>query len=71
MTDKDRLFTDSTNVHTVVEIASGKGQAQSTLISTRDSAHDFCVKFSPSVCVAVIDRRNSCNLSACMIINIW
>jgi len=26
-----------------------------TLISTRDSAHDFNVKFSPSVCVAVVD----------------
>ena len=25
-----------------------------TLISARDSAHDFIVKFSPSVCVAII-----------------
>ena len=25
-----------------------------TLISARDSAHDFIVKFSPSVCVAVV-----------------
>ena len=25
-----------------------------TLISTRDSAHDFIVKFSPSVCVVVV-----------------
>ena len=38
---------------TVVEVASGKGQAQSTLISARDSAHDFSVKYSPRMCVAV------------------
>ena len=25
-----------------------------TLISSKDSAHDFIVKFSPSVCVAVV-----------------
>ena len=25
-----------------------------TLISSEDSAHDFIVKFSPSVCVAVV-----------------
>ena len=25
-----------------------------TLISARDSAHDFIVKFSPNVCVAVV-----------------
>ena len=25
-----------------------------TLISARDSAHDFIVKFSPSMCVAVV-----------------
>ena len=25
-----------------------------THISTRDSAHDFIVKFSPSVCVAIV-----------------
>ena len=25
-----------------------------TLISTRDSAHDFVVKFSPSMCVAIV-----------------
>ena len=27
-----------------------------TLISARDSAHDFIVKFSPSVCVAYTHR---------------
>jgi len=37
-----------------------------TLISARDSAHDFIVKFSPSVCVAVVASmtgdswRNGC-----------
>ena len=25
-----------------------------TLIATRDSAHDFIVNFSPSMCVAVV-----------------
>ena len=25
-----------------------------TLISVKDSAHDFIVKFSPSVCVAIV-----------------
>ena len=34
--------------HSIVEFAS------MTLISARDSAHDFIVKFSPSVCVAVV-----------------
>ena len=34
------------------------------LISARDSAHAFSVKYIPRMCVAVIDRRNGCNLSA-------
>ena len=34
------------------------------LISVRDSAHAFSVKYIPRMCVAVIDRRNGCNLSA-------
>ena len=29
-----------------------------TLINARDSAHDFIVKFSPSVCVAVVASLN-------------
>ena len=35
------------------QLASGKGHTQFTLISARDSAHVFSVKFSPSVCVAI------------------
>ena len=47
MTDKDRLLTDDTvKPRTVVEFAS--------LVGSEDSAHDFIVKFSPSVCVAVV-----------------
>ena len=38
----------------VVEFASGKGHAESRLISVRDSAHDFSVKFSPNVHVAIV-----------------
>ena len=34
------------------------------LISARDSAHAFSVKYIPRMCVAVIDGRNGCNLSA-------
>ena len=30
-----------------------------TLISSEDSAHDFIVKFSPSVCVAVVASLTS------------
>ena len=52
MTDKGRLLTDGIiKSHTVVEFTSGKGHA---LISTRDSVYDFIVKFSPSVCVALV-----------------
>ena len=52
MTDKGRLLTDGTvKSHTVVEFASGKGHA---LISARDSPYDFIVKFSPSMCVAIV-----------------
>ena len=56
MTDKDRLLTDDTiKSRTVVEFASGKGHSYlMTLISSEDSAHDFIVKFSPSVCAAVV-----------------
>ena len=49
--------------HTVVAFTSGKGCAKPTLISTRDSAHNFIVQFSPSVCVALVaflDQRNGC-----------
>ena len=51
MTDKDRLFTDGTiKSRTVGEFVSGKGHCIMTLISARDSAHDFFVK----ACVAVV-----------------
>ena len=40
-------------------------------IRTRDSAHDFSVKLSPCVCVAIYnsgpDLKNGCNLWVCMI----
>ena len=42
-TDHDRqgrLFTDGI-LCTVVEVTSGKGHAETTLINGRDSAHDF------------------------------
>ena len=35
----------------VVEFASGKGHALLTLINTKDSVHDFSVKFSPCALV--------------------
>ena len=57
MTDKDRLLTDDTiKPRTVVEFASRKalGPCILTLVGSKDSAHDFIVKFSPSVCVAVV-----------------
>ena len=41
-------------LRTVLEFASGKGHASSTFISTRDSAQNFSVKFSPTVCIAVV-----------------
>jgi len=54
LTDKGRLLTDGTvKSHTVVAFASSKGQCIMTLISTRDSAHDFIVKLSPIVCSVV------------------
>ena len=51
-----RLLTDSTNpAATVCEFASGKAMHnQSILISVRNSAHNFSVKFSESVCVASV-----------------
>ena len=39
---------------TVIEFASGKSMHNPTLISTRNSAHNFSVKFSESVCVALV-----------------
>ena len=51
MTGKGRLLTDgAVKSCTVVEFASGK--VIMILISAKDSAHDFIVKFSSSVCVA-------------------
>ena len=51
MKDKDRLLTDDTvKSHTVVEFASGKGYAYWHSISSKDSARDFIVKFSPTMC---------------------
>ena len=43
-----RLY--SQTVCTVAEVASGKGQAQNTLINSRDAAHDLGVKLSPCMC---------------------
>ena len=40
-------FTGSTNNMMVVEVASGKGHAQTALINAKNSAHDFSVKLSP------------------------
>ena len=56
MADKGRLLTDSTNhTATVIEFTSGKSMHnQSILISARNSAHNFSVKFSESVCVASV-----------------
>ena len=56
MTDKARLLTDdNVKSRTVVEFASGKGHSYlMTLISSEDSAHDFIVKFSPSMCTFVV-----------------
>ena len=46
---------DNVKSHTVVEFASGKGHSYlMTLISSEDSAHDFIVKFSPSMCTFVV-----------------
>ena len=42
-----RPFTGGTNNLTVVEVASGKGHAQTALINAKNSAHDFTVKLSP------------------------
>ena len=53
MTDKGRLFTECTKIWTVVEFPSSKCHAQSTLIRI-DSAYNFSIKFSPSMCVAVV-----------------
>ena len=56
MADKGRLLTDSTNhAATVIEFTSGKSMHnRSILISARNSAHNFSVKFSESVCVASV-----------------
>ena len=54
MTDKGRLLTDSSyKSRTVIEFASGKAM-QNALISVRNSAHHFSVKFSESVCVVSV-----------------
>ena len=54
MIDKGRLLTDSTvKSRTVVAFASGKhNDTHDHINGARDSADDFIVKFSPSVCVA-------------------
>ena len=54
MIDKGKLLTDDTvKPHTVVEFLQVRAVHNDTHMNgARDSAHDFIVKFSPSMCVA-------------------
>ena len=52
MIDKGRLLTDGTvKSRTVVAFAVRAMHNDTHINGARDSAHDFIVKFSPSVCV--------------------
>ena len=72
--DKGRLLTDGTNyAQYSLGLEEGSCIINTHNLSARDSVHDFSVKFSPSLCVAVASLTGEMTAiqSTCMIIYIW